>query len=103
MALSNFPVKLSILIRSATITLGLTAIGFVANASPSPAVVDGITNIMTLIPAAACLLAAVSFYFGYKIEDKDVVRMQDEIEERVRELAVKDPKAILGVLFFCKL
>jgi Na+/melibiose symporter-like transporter len=82
MALSNFPIKLSILIRSATVTLGLTAIGFVANATPSPGVVDGITNIMTLTPAAACMLAAVIFYFGYKIQDKDVVKMQDEIAAR---------------------
>jgi glycoside/pentoside/hexuronide:cation symporter, GPH family len=82
MALSNLPIKLSILIRSATITLGLTAIGFVANASPSPGVVDGITNIMTLIPAAACMLAAVIFYFGYKIEEKHVLIMEDEIAAR---------------------
>jgi Na+/melibiose symporter-like transporter len=82
MALSNLPIKLSILIRSATVTLGLTAIGFVANATPSADVVDGITNIMTLTPAAACMLAALSFFFGYKIEESDVVRMQDEIAAR---------------------
>jgi Na+/melibiose symporter-like transporter len=82
MALSNLPIKLSILIRSATVTLGLTAIGFVANASPSPGVVDGITNIMTLTPAAACMLAAVIFYFGYKIEDRHVLAMGDEIAAR---------------------
>jgi len=37
---------------------------------------------MTLTPAAACMLAAVSFFFDYKIEDKDVVRMQDDIAAR---------------------
>jgi Na+/melibiose symporter-like transporter len=79
MALANFPIKLSILIRSATVTVGLTAIGFVANEAPSPGVVNGITNIMTLIPAAACMLAAAFFYLGYKIEDTHVAKMQDEI------------------------
>jgi len=86
MALSNLPIKLSMLIRSATLTLGLTAIGFEANANPSPAVIDGITNIMTLIPAAACALAAVTFYFGYKMEDKQVMKMQDEIAARMMVL-----------------
>jgi Na+/melibiose symporter-like transporter len=79
MALLNFPTKLGILIRSATVTLGLAAIGFVANAPSSPRVVDGITSIMTLAPAGACILTAVIFYFGYKIEDQHVLRMQDEI------------------------
>ncbi len=87
MALSNFPIKLSILIRSATITMGLTAIGFVANATPSRGVVNGITNMMTLIPASACILAAVFFYFGYKIEDKDIMLMQNEIASRIAEPA----------------
>jgi len=82
MALANIPVKLSILIRSATVMLGLAAIGFVANAIPSARVVSGITSIMTLAPAAACMLAAAFFYFGYKIEDKHVIQMQDEIEAK---------------------
>jgi GPH family glycoside/pentoside/hexuronide:cation symporter/glucuronide carrier protein len=82
MSLANVAIKLSILIRSVTVILGLAAIGFVSNAAPSPKVVGGITSIMTLAPAAACLLAAVIFYAGYKIEDKHVLRMQDEIAAR---------------------
>jgi Na+/melibiose symporter-like transporter len=82
MALSNISIKLSILIRSATVMLGLAAIGFVANGEPSASVVAGITSIMTLAPAAACVLAAVIFYFAYKIEDKHVVQMQNEIEAK---------------------
>ncbi len=34
---------------------------------------------MTLTPAAAYAIAAVIFYFGYRIEEKDVVQMQEEI------------------------
>jgi Na+/melibiose symporter-like transporter len=79
MALSNFPIKLAILIRSAVVTFGLASIGFVANATPAPGVVAGITNIMTLVPAAACMLAAAIFYFGYKINDDHVVMLQEEI------------------------
>jgi glucuronide carrier protein len=79
MALLNFPIKLGILIRSAVVTFGLAAIGFASNAVPSLGVTDGIISIMTLIPAAACILAAAFFYFGYKIEEHQVLRMQEEI------------------------
>jgi hypothetical protein len=30
----------------------------------------------------ACAIAAATFYFGYKIEDKRVLVMQDEIASR---------------------
>jgi Na+/melibiose symporter-like transporter len=82
MSLANIPVKLGILIRSATVTLGLAAIGFMSNATPSPGVVQGITNIVTLAPAATYFLAAVILYFGFRIEDKQVLQMQNEIEAR---------------------
>ena len=32
--------------------------------------------------AAAYAIAAIIFYFGYKINDKDIVRMQEEIAAR---------------------
>jgi len=79
MAMLNFPIKLAILVRSAVVTLGLVAIGFVANAVPGPEVVSGISSIMTLTPAAAAAVAAAIFYYGYRIEEKDVIQMQDEI------------------------
>jgi Na+/melibiose symporter-like transporter len=82
MALLNFPIKLGILVRSAVVTLGLMAIGYVANSVPGPGVVSGISYIMTLSPAAASLLAALVFYYGYRIEDQKVLQMQDEILTR---------------------
>jgi glycoside/pentoside/hexuronide:cation symporter, GPH family len=82
MALLNFPIKLGILVRSAVVTLGLTAIGFVANAAPAPGVVEGIEFIMIFMPAAASAIAVLVFYYGYKIEDSNVIRMQDEIAAR---------------------
>ena len=41
-----------------------------------------ISSIMALAPAAAYAIAAIIFYFGYRIEDKDIVKMQEEIEAR---------------------
>jgi GPH family glycoside/pentoside/hexuronide:cation symporter/glucuronide carrier protein len=82
MALLTFPIKVGIFFRSAVIAIGLPAIGFVANETPAPGVVDGISSIMTFTPAAAYALAAAVFYFGYKIEEQQVVRMQHEIDGR---------------------
>jgi GPH family glycoside/pentoside/hexuronide:cation symporter/glucuronide carrier protein len=79
MSVSNIPIKLGILLRSATVTLGLAAVGYVSNASPTPGVVDGITSLITLAPAVTYLLAAVILYFGYRIEDRHVLQMQNEI------------------------
>ena len=62
------------------------AIGYVANAIPGPGVIDGIRYIMTLSPAASCLIAALVFYYGYRIEDQQVIRMQDDISARKEAL-----------------
>jgi Na+/melibiose symporter-like transporter len=87
MALFNVPIKLAVLVRSAVISLGLVAIGFVANATPTPDVIDGISSLMTLAPAAASALGAAIFYFGYRIEDQHVLRMQEEMATRPKESA----------------
>jgi Na+/melibiose symporter-like transporter len=81
MAMGNVPIKIGVFIRNAVLSLGLMAIGFVANAAPTPTVVSGIRSIMMFTPAAACVLAAVFFYFGYRIEDKQVLLMQEEIDK----------------------
>jgi Na+/melibiose symporter-like transporter len=82
MALLNFPIKVGILIRSAGLPIGLMAIGFVANAAPTPRVTEGIHSIMTLTPAAGYAIAAIIFYFGYKLDDSHVLKMQEEIAAR---------------------
>jgi sugar (glycoside-pentoside-hexuronide) transporter len=82
MALLVLPIKVGLFIRSAIITVGLIAIGYVANQDPTPEVVAGIRAIMTFAPAAACAIAAIIFSLGYKIEDKTVLQMQEEIAAR---------------------
>jgi len=82
MSLLVLPIKVGVLFRSAVITMGLTAIGFVANTAPTEKVVSGISSIMIFAPAIASILAAAIFYFGYRIEDKDVLKMQEEIASR---------------------
>ena len=84
MALFNLPVKISLLLRSAIVMLGFIAIGFVANADPSPEVASGISYLITFSSAAVCLLAAAIFFFGYKLKDEDISKMQAEIAERMK-------------------
>ena len=82
MALQTFPIKVGVLIRSGVIAFGLMAIGFVANTEPTPRVVEGISTIMSFTPAIACIIFAGIFYFGYRLEDKHVLRMEEEISAR---------------------
>jgi Na+/melibiose symporter-like transporter len=82
MALQTFPIKVGVLIRSGVIAFGLMAIGFVANTEPTPRVVEGISSIMSFTPAIACIISAGIFYFGYRVEDKDVPRMEGEISAK---------------------
>lgn len=82
MSLLNLPIKVGVLVRSAVVTLGLVAIGFVSNAAPEPEVLSGIAALMTFSPAAVCVLAAVCCFFGYRLEEGEVERMQLEIAAR---------------------
>ena len=82
-ALQSFAIKVAVLIRNAVVALGLSAIGFIANATdPASGVIEGIRSIMIFAPAAACTVAALLFFLGYKIEDSHVLRMQEEIVAR---------------------
>jgi Na+/melibiose symporter-like transporter len=81
MSLLTLPVKLGLLIRAGIINVGLMSISFVAGKS-SPEVVNGISSIMIYSPAVAAAIAGAIFYFGYRIEEKHVLQMQDEIAAR---------------------
>jgi len=82
MSLLVLPIKLGLLIRSGVITIGFIIIGFDVNTTPTAEVVNGINSIMIYSPAIAAALTAAIFYFGYRIDEKDVLQMQDEIAAR---------------------
>jgi Na+/melibiose symporter-like transporter len=82
MAMQGFSIKVGVLIRSGVIALGLMAIGFVADADPTPEVVKGISSIMIYTPTIVCLISAALFFFGYKLEDKQILQMEEEIAAR---------------------
>jgi Na+/melibiose symporter-like transporter len=82
MALQTLTAKTGVFVRSAVVAIGLVAIGFVANQTPTSRVEHGITLIMALSAAAACAIAAAFFYFGYGIDEKLINQMQDDIALR---------------------
>ncbi len=82
MALLTLPIKVGVLLRAGVIGLGLVVIAYEANTIPTQAMVDGIRSIMIFSPAVASAIAAITFYFGYRIDERDVVKMQEEIAAR---------------------
>jgi Na+/melibiose symporter-like transporter len=79
MSLPTLPLKLGLLIRRGVIMVGLMNLGFIAQTTPTPEVVSGISSIMIYSPVVTCAAAVAIFYFGYRIKDKHVLQMQDEI------------------------
>jgi len=61
-------------------------------------VVRGILSLMTFVPAAIGAIAVVIFYLGYKIEDAEVPRMQQDIAAR----RVRGPAGIARGVFGAK-
>lgn len=83
MGLINVPIKLGIFIKSMAMSVGLMAIGFVADAPViEQGVKMGITNIITLLPAIMTAICAVIILFGYKLSKDKIVTMMNEIEAR---------------------
>ncbi len=79
MSMIMLPIKFGLLIRNGILFVGLGAIGYVAGAEPTERVVSGISAIMVYAPAITSIIAAVIFYLGYRIGEKDIIRMQDEL------------------------
>jgi len=82
MALLTLPIKVGILVRAEVIGIGFMVIGYVPNTVPSQIVVEGMGTIMYFAPAEASALGAIVFYLGYRIDDKHILQMQNEIAVR---------------------
>ena len=82
MSMMMLPIKFGLLIGRGIIIAGLAIIGYVGGAEQTQEVANGISAIMIYTPAITSILAAVIFYLGYRINEKDIVRMQDELAAR---------------------
>ncbi len=82
MSMMMLPIKFGLLIGRGILISGLAFIGYVGGAVPTEKIISGISVIMIYTPAVTTLLAAVIFYLGYRIGEKDITRMQEEIAAR---------------------
>ncbi len=82
MSLLSFPIKAAILARSVIITAVLAGAGYVAEMAPTPELVNGVKNGITLIPAVIILAGLMCIMFLYRITPKKLEQMQKEIAAR---------------------
>ncbi len=71
MAMSNIPMKIGFAGGSAIGGYGLAMIGYEAGMEITEKFVSDFMLIIGMIPAALCIIAAVIFFFGYKLKDED--------------------------------
>lgn len=82
MSLSVMPVKLGITAKSFIISAFLVGINYSATATDTSAYPDTFRALFLLVPAVICLVAAVLHLLIYRLPEKEVVRMQQEIDAR---------------------
>ena len=71
MGLSNLPVKFASIIKSTLIPFTLAAVGYVANADPTPHMQQAIIDAYTLIPTLFPVLGMFLLGFAFKIQDSN--------------------------------
>ena len=71
MGLSNLPVKFASIIKSTLIPFTLAAVGYVANAEPTPQMQQAIIDAYTLIPTLFPVLGMFLLGFAFKIQDSN--------------------------------
>ncbi len=82
MSLLSLPIKAGVFVRSFIMTAGLAAIGYVADAPATESVVTGISSFMTILPATIAICCVIIFFLAYKLDNKKILQMQDEINKR---------------------
>jgi Na+/melibiose symporter-like transporter len=81
MAIYNFPLKFALAISSGLVGYGLAAVGYVANADPTPQMVSSINFIVTLGPAILAALAIIIMHF-YKLDEKKVADIKQSLANK---------------------
>lgn len=80
----TFSRKIGSTIASSGISFALSAIGYVAgtNVTQSAATIDGIYNLVTLIPVATCVLELIGIGLIFNLNHKQTNQMYAELAER---------------------
>lgn len=77
----TFGVKLATAVTGAITVLLLSAVGYVAGAEQTEATKSGINVIVNLIPAACIFISIIPLLF-YKLDDKKVTKIREELDKR---------------------
>lgn len=81
MSMLNIPIKFGSMIKSIILPVGLSAVGYVAGAETTSEVANGIGIIMCLASGICVIVSCISILFGYKLSEKRVKEMTQEIQE----------------------
>ena len=71
MSMSILPIKIGIAVGGGVIGYGLAAIGYSSTAEMTPELVSGIMKLVSLVPAAFCVIPLFIIFF-YKLTDAKV-------------------------------
>ena len=82
MSMLNVPIKVGAILRSVILGAGLAAAGYVAEAAVTSEMVTGISALMNLYPAIFLIITIVIFGIGYRLSDKKISQMTEEIQQR---------------------
>ena len=74
--------KLGWAIGSMIAGLILASTGFVANMAQNINVLNGLVNMMSIIPVAAGIVALIILVFFYKLDEPTMEKVKTELEER---------------------
>jgi len=83
-AAATFSQKLGTALAAAVMGWLFTALGYVAKATQTPRSQTGILMLMSFIPAVFALLAVAVMLF-YRLDNKQVALLQQELAERKRQ------------------
>ena len=84
MSMTNIPIKFGSMIKSMILPIGLSIIGYQAGVDATPEVAQGIAVIMCLIAGGSVVIAGLINLFFYKLDEKKVEQMTEEINARTR-------------------
>lgn len=81
MSLSALPIKIGVALSGAIIGFSLAAIGYVADAAPTPELTGSIITVASVVPGAIAALALIGVFF-YRLDEKRVQEIRRDIESR---------------------
>lgn len=92
MGLYSLPIKLAVVVRASFIGIILAAINYTPD-TITPEITNGVINLFTIYPAIALVVLGVFGLIFYRLTDKRVSQMTDELAERKLQAATQTDTA----------